>query len=109
MAAERELALVTGASAGLGEAFARAYAARGYDLALVARREDRLQALAAELTARHGIEALVICTDLAVWEAHVPVMEAVRAAGREVGVLVNNAGFGIPQSFISVPWTRQRD
>ena len=105
----RRLALITGASAGLGEAFARAYAARGLDVALVARRAERLQALASELTAQHGIEALVIPADLAEWEAHVPVIDAVEAAGRQVDVLVNNAGFGIPQSFLGVPWTRQRD
>ncbi len=105
----RPLALVTGASSGLGEAFARAYAARGYDLALVARRKDRLDALAAELSARHGIVALVIPADLSVSEAQEPVLAAIAAAGRVVDVLVNNAGFGIPQSFLGVPWERQRD
>ena len=108
-ASARRLALVTGASAGLGAAFARAYAARGLDVALVARRAGRLQALARELTDAHGIEALVIPADLAEWEAHVPVIDAVEAAGRHVDVLVNNAGFGIPQSFTAVPWSRQRD
>jgi short-subunit dehydrogenase len=105
----RRLALVTGASAGLGEAFARAYAAKGLDVALVARRVERLQALASELKHRHGIEALVIAADLSGWEAHRPVIDAVTALGRHVDVLVNNAGFGIPQSFTAVPWERQRD
>jgi uncharacterized protein len=105
----RRLALVTGASAGLGAAFARAYAARGLDVALVARRAERLQALASELEAKHGIEALVVPGDLSDWEAHGLVIDAVEAAGRHVDVLVNNAGFGIPQSFTSVPWSRQRD
>jgi short-subunit dehydrogenase len=105
----RRLALITGASAGLGEAFARAYAARGLDVALVARRAERLQALASDLRHRHGIEALVIPADLSGWEAHIPVIDAVKAQGRHVDVLVNNAGFGIPQSFVAVPWERQRD
>ena len=105
----RRLALVTGASAGLGEAFARAYAARGLDVALVARRAERLQALASELRRRHGVEAQVIPADLSGWEAHVPVIDAVAAQGRHVDVLVNNAGFGIPQSFTAVPWERQRE
>ena len=105
----RPLALVTGASAGIGEAFARAYAARGYDLALVARRADRLEALAAELTAVHGIEAFAIPADLALFEAHIPVLEAIAARGRVVDLLVNNAGFGIPQTFLGVPWEKQRD
>jgi short-subunit dehydrogenase len=103
------LALVTGASAGMGEAFARAYAARGYDLALVARRIDRLEALALEMKARHGVAAFAVQADLSEFEAHVPVIEAVAEQGRVVDVLVNNAGFGIPQSFTAVPWARQRD
>jgi short-subunit dehydrogenase len=105
----RRLALVTGASAGLGEAFARAYAERGLDVALVARRAERLAALADELKQRCGVEAYPIAADLAGWEAHVAVMEAIEAAGRHVDVLVNNAGFGIPQSFAATPWERQRD
>jgi hypothetical protein len=106
---QRPLALVTGASAGLGAAFAKAYAARGYDLALVARRIDRLEALARELKAAHGTRAFAVRADLSEWEAHTAVMEEVAAQGRTVDALVNNAGFGIPQSYVAVPWTRQRD
>ena len=105
----RRLALITGASAGLGAAFARAYAARGVDVALVARRADRLEALAEEVRRDHGVEALVIPADLSVYEAHISVLDAVTDRGRVVDVLVNNAGFGIPQSFVAVPWERQRD
>jgi short-subunit dehydrogenase len=105
----RDLALITGASAGLGAAFARAYAARGLDVALVARRVERLEALAAELRAAHGVETIAIPADLARFEAHEPVMAALAARGRRVDVLVNNAGFGIAQSFAAVPWPRQRD
>ena len=103
----RGLVLITGASAGLGEAFARAYAAQGRDLALVARRVDRLEALAADLAARHGIEALVIGADLSLFGAERTVLEAV--VERPIDVLVNNAGFSIPQSFAAVPWEAQRD
>ena len=105
----RPLALITGASAGLGEAFAQAYAARGCDLALVARRAERLQALADRLSQAHGIEVLVIPADLSRFEAHIPVLDQIAAEGRQVDILVNNAGFGIPQSFAAVPWDRQRD
>jgi short-subunit dehydrogenase len=105
----RKLVLITGASAGIGAAFARAYAALGCDLALVARRTDRLQALAAELAARHGVQAFAIGADLAVFEAQAPVIAALEARGRAVDILVNNAGFGIPQTYEAVSWARQRD
>jgi short-subunit dehydrogenase len=101
--------LITGASSGLGEAFARAYAARGRDLILVARRLDRLQALAGELTAKHGVFVLAVGCDLSEFGAEARVMQAVAGAGRHVDVLVNNAGFSIPQSFAAVPWAAQRD
>jgi len=105
----RPLALITGASAGIGAAFARAYAARGHDLALVARRADRLEALATELTGAHGIEAFALPADLSALDAQAPILAALEARGRHVDVLVNNAGFGIAQSFTGVPWSRQRD
>ncbi len=108
-AALRKLVLITGASAGLGAAFARAYAARGFDLALVARRMDRLEALATELIGAHGVEAFAIGVDLSAFGAEGAVLEAVAARGRSIDVLVNNAGFSIPQSFAAVPWERQRD
>jgi short-subunit dehydrogenase len=108
-ASARSLALVTGASSGIGEAFARALAARGHDLALVARRADRLEALAAELSQRHGITAFAIPADLSLPGANDTVLDAVEARGRRVEVLVNNAGFSIAQSFADVPWSRQRD
>ena len=106
--AKRPLALITGASAGLGEAFARAYAGRGYDLVLVARRLDRLEALAAELSAAHGVEVFPVQADLAVYGVETKVLDAVAALGRSTDLLVNNAGFSIPQSFAAVPWTRQQ-
>ncbi|MGI8841623.1 MAG: SDR family NAD(P)-dependent oxidoreductase [Caulobacteraceae bacterium] len=108
-ATPRKLAVITGASAGLGAAFARAYARRGFDLALAARRVDRLEALAGELAAVHGIEAFPIGVDLAVFGAEATVLNAIAARGRAADVLVNNAGYSIPQSFAAVPWERQRD
>ena len=106
---ERPLALITGASAGLGAAFARAYAAQGYDVALVARRLGRLQALGAELSARHGVGAQAIPCDLGQWEAHRAVMDALGERGHQVQALVNNAGFGLAEAFDAAPWERQRD
>ena len=106
---QRPLALITGASSGIGEAFARAYAGRGHDLALVARRGDRLETLAAELRTAHGARVLVIVQDLAAFGAERLVMRAVTDAGGSVDVLVNNAGFSIAQDFAGVPWERQRD
>lgn len=103
------LALVTGASSGIGEAFAEALAARGYDLALVARRADRLEALAERLTLAHGVTAFAIPCDLAVLDACRAVMADIQGRGRHVDMLVNNAGFSIAQSFAAVPWSRQRD
>jgi short-subunit dehydrogenase len=105
----RRLALITGASAGIGAAFARAYAARGVDVALVARRVDRLEALADELRQAHGVTALPIAADLAVPEAQAPVMAALAQRGRSVHILVNNAGFGIPRIFTDARWAEQRD
>jgi hypothetical protein len=107
--ASRRLALITGASAGIGAAFASAYGRLGYDLALVARRKDRLEALAAKLAEAHGVEAFALPADLAQAQAETPIMAGLAHRGRHVDVLVNNAGFGIPRAFTDAPWSEQRD
>ncbi|CAN5434022.1 SDR family oxidoreductase [soil metagenome] len=108
-AAPRSLALITGASSGIGEAFARALAARDHDVVLVARRADRLMTLATELTRDHAVEAHVLPMDLSELGAAERVLAAVAAMGRPVDVLVNNAGYSIAQSFDDVPWKAQQD
>ena len=107
--AERPWALVTGASAGIGDAFARELAARGHALVLVARRRERLDALASELATAHGVQTLVVVADLARPEAPREILEATTRAGVHVDVLVNNAGYGVPGSFLSPPWEHHRD
>jgi short-subunit dehydrogenase len=104
----RPLCLVTGASAGLGAALARVYAGNGWDLALTARRADRLAAVAAELRDRHGVEALTIAADLADPDAPATVLGAIAAAGRRVDGLVNNAGYSNTQGFARTDWTRHQ-
>ena len=88
------LAVVTGASSGIGEEFARQLAARGYDILLVARREDRLQALAAEIAAAQGVSVEAMAADLVTDEGRDRVAERIRGAAK-LGLLVNNAGFGM--------------
>lgn len=91
--------IVTGASSGIGAAFARELARRGSDVVLVARRLDRLQALAAELEATHGIRATPIALDLAVPGAGRTLAAEITARDLMVTGLVNNAGFGTDGPF----------
>ncbi|MGA3185882.1 MAG: SDR family NAD(P)-dependent oxidoreductase [Bryobacteraceae bacterium] len=91
--AERKLAVITGASSGIGAMFARKLAARGYDLLLVARREERLRSLAVELAEAYPISTDVVAADLAADADRDRVAERIRAAAN-LGLLVNNAGFG---------------
>jgi len=100
-------ALVTGASAGIGEAFARALAARGHGVTLVARRAARLEKLAAELSEAHGIRAEAVPADLASANACEKLVAEVEQRGLHVDVLVNNAGFGIYGPFGSAPLDRE--
>ena len=100
----RRCALVTGASAGIGESFARLLAGEGHDLILVARREDRLRALADELSATHGVRSEIIAVDLTDPAAPLDVMAGVEAFGLQVDVLINNAGLSGKGRFAETPW-----
>src|SRR5215470_14316168 len=85
-------ALVTGASSGIGEEFARQLAAAGFHLVIVARRQERLDALSAELSSRHGVEVRVAAIDLGRAD-FLPDLERA-TAGVDLGLVVSNAGFG---------------
>ena len=87
--------LITGASAGIGTQLARVFAAKGHRLALVARRADRLAALAGEITAKGGAAPIVIACDLQLPDCGDRIAEAIIAEGVEVEYVVNNAGFGV--------------
>lgn len=101
-------ALITGASAGIGATFARSYAARGANVILVARREDRLKALAEELEKAHGVKARIITADLAEPSAPQTIFETLEADGIPVDILINNAGFGMPGSYTENDWPTHR-
>ena len=87
--------LITGASAGIGTELARVFAAKGHRLALVARRADRLAALAGEITAKGGAAPIVIACDLEQPDSGDKIAETLAAEGVEVDYVVNNAGFGV--------------
>jgi len=97
-------ALVTGASAGIGREFCRQLAARGYSLVLVARRAERLRALAEELRDRHGTQSLVVTADLSTTGAAAAIAARVNEEGIEIDFLVNNAGYGQPGSYHVSDW-----
>ena len=105
-----EVALITGASSGIGEAFARAYAAQGRRLVLTARREDRLRALAEELASRHGVAVDVISADLSLCDGPSQLAGEMERRGHQVSALVNNAGFGtVGRRFADVPLQRSME
>lgn len=102
----KRTALITGASSGIGEAFAEVFASEGFDLAIVARREDRLQAVAERLRTRHGVRVDVFAIDLSRRDAVERLCAELAARGIQVDALVNNAGYGVPGSYAASPWQR---
>jgi short-subunit dehydrogenase len=100
--------LITGASSGIGAAFAEVFAAHGFHLILAARRDDRLRAVAARLERAHGVRAAVIVSDLS--DPHAPsrLCAEITERGLSVDALVNNAGYGISGSYLDTPWDAHR-
>jgi len=101
--------LITGASGGLGEAFAKQLADRGCNLVLVARSEDKLKMVAQRLEQQYKIKAAVIAADLGSSAAVEQVIAEVKKRGIDVDLLVNNAGFGIFERFLESPLQRQME
>jgi uncharacterized protein len=101
---QNRCALITGASAGIGLAFAKALAAEKANLILLARRVDRLEQIAAELRRQHGIDVQVIGADLAKPDACAVIEQTLQQRALQVDLLVNNAGFGLPGVYSSQSW-----
>ncbi len=97
-------ALVTGASSGIGKAFAELLASKGYAVVLTARRADRLDGLAAELRRAHDVTTHTIAADLADPDASQKIVAELAARNVTIDVLVNNAGYGLPGTYLNVPW-----
>lgn len=99
---QRPLALVTGASSGIGEQFARALSAKGYDLILVARRRDRLLSLSEEL-AKHNTTTRIVDLDLASASGVTQLCTVIDGIDQPIDLLINNAGVGSYGSFVDLP------
>lgn len=102
-------ALVTGASAGIGAEFCRQLAAKGYQLVLVARREDKLQAVADEILAAHDARSIIVPADLSQHDACRNIVERLEQENICIEYLVNNAGYGLPGSFHVPDWQEHAD
>ncbi|MEK7703974.1 MAG: SDR family oxidoreductase [Myxococcota bacterium] len=102
-------ALITGASSGIGEAFAYALARRGTHLVLVARSKQRLETLAAELRARHGVRVEVVSADLTAPGAVERIRAQLQDRELHVDLLINNAGFGTYGAFDTLTLPRERE
>lgn len=90
----KKVALITGASSGIGREFARIHAANGGDLVIIARRKDKLNELKQELEKKHNVKVKVIAKDLTLPQALIEIYNEVKEAGIKVDYLINNAGFG---------------
>lgn len=99
-----QTALITGASAGIGAAFARHLAAEGYNLVLVARRLERLETLATELAAKYGVQVEVFASDLSDSSAPAAIADHVEKKDIAIDILINNAGLSGKTAFADTEW-----
>ena len=106
---QKPWALVTGASAGIGAEFCRQLAEKGYQLVLIARREERLQSIADELMSSHDTRSLIIEADLSQKDACEMIVERLALENISIEFLVNNAGYGLPGSFHVPAWQEHAD
>ncbi|MDB4769187.1 SDR family oxidoreductase [Saprospiraceae bacterium] len=103
----KNTALITGASGGIGKELATIHAERGGDLILVARREDKLNAIKTELEKKHGVQVIIIAKDLSVVSSAREIFNEVESKGIQIDFLMNNAGFGLRGKFHELSWERQ--
>ena len=100
----KKVALITGASTGIGREFSRIHAEKGGDLIIIARRKEKLEKLKFELEDKHSINVMVIAKDLSLPEAPQEIYDEVKKASIEVDYLINNAGFGGVGKFHERKW-----
>ncbi|WP_319524594.1 SDR family oxidoreductase [uncultured Desulfosarcina sp.] len=105
----KRTAFITGASSGIGKAFAEHFAHSGWDVVITARRQDRLDMLSEDLEKRYGTKVTVIAADLADPESPKTIYNEIQSKGIHIDGLVNNAGYGIPQYFVNTDWEKHRD
>ncbi|TYA71629.1 SDR family NAD(P)-dependent oxidoreductase [Seonamhaeicola marinus] len=103
----KKVALITGASSGIGKELAFIHAEKGGDLVLVARREDKLKQLKAEIEQKHNVSVVVIAKDLSDINAPQDIYDEVKQQGIQLEVLINNAGFGALGKFHELSIERQ--
>ncbi len=101
--------LITGASAGIGKAFAEVFAQKGFNLVLTARREDRLHDIQKQLNETYGVTVTPIALDLHDSEAPQQLFDRIQTEGLVIDALVNNAGYGVPGYFHNTDWNKQKD
>lgn len=104
----KKVALITGASTGIGKELATIHAEDGGDLIIVARNKEKLEALKLALESKYGSKVMVIAKDLSLVEAPQEIYDEVKGAGIEIEYLMNNAGFGALGKFQELAWPRQQ-
>lgn len=103
-----KVALITGASSGIGKELASIHAEKGGDLVIIARRIEKLEELKTELENKHSVKVTIIAKDLSVPGAAKEIYDEVKSAGIEVDYLLNNAGFGLRGKYHELSWERQQ-